>query len=219
MSKIIDLSKVVRPPLAWGNQGENGATQLFLDISEFFAADHNGHAVVVFTRSDGKSYIHNFQIENEKLFITLSQTDTYLVGKCETQISWLSEKNRILKSLNFKSFIAPAASELPLPLTDESIEALDDLRGYVEEAKNLVESAKTTKQIIFCDALPTTGMSEFVYVLSSTNTMYYWANGAWHLLSGSGECDCDDPDFVYGGSASGPGDKNAVWMGGSATTN
>ena len=105
--RVIDLAKRISPPLPWGNQGEAGATDLFLDISEFYMADPNGKAIVTFTRQDGHTYIHKFQLENKNLFITLTATDTQLVGKCEVQINWLSKGNRLTKSYNYKSFIIP----------------------------------------------------------------------------------------------------------------
>ena len=170
--RVIDLAKRISPPLPWGNQGEAGATDLFLDISEFYMADPNGKAVVTFTRQDGHTYIHKFQLENKNLFITLTATDTQLVGKCEVQINWLSKGNRLTKSYNYKSFILPAASEKPFPLTEESVAALDNLQSYIEDAKKILEEAKLKKQIIFCDELPLEGLSEFVYLLSKDKGLY-----------------------------------------------
>lgn len=214
--RVIDLAKRISPPLPWGNQGEAGATDLFLDISEFYMADPNGKAIVTFTRQDGHTYIHKFQLENKNLFITLTATDTQLVGKCEVQINWLSKGNRLTKSYNYKSFILPAASEKPFPLTEESVAALDNLQSYIEDAKKILEEAKLKKQIIFCDELPLEGLSEFVYLLSKDKGLYYWSDG-WYLLnpksSGSG---LGDYDFVFGGNAEGPTNES-YWIGGTAS--
>lgn len=213
--RVIDLSKKISPPLPWGNQGEAGATELFLDISEFYMADPNGKAIVTFTRQDGHTYIHKFQLENKNLFITLTATDTQLVGKCEVQINWLSQGNRLTKSYNYKSFILPAASEKPFPLTEDSVVALDNLQSYIEDAKKILEEAKLKKQIIFCDELPLEGLSEFVYLLSKDKGLYYWSDG-WYLLnpknSGGG---LGDYDFVFGGDAEGPTNESQ-WIGGNA---
>lgn len=81
--RMIDLQKHVSPPIPWGTQGESGATILVLDISSYLAAYPDGAAITTFTRQDGKTYIHKNFISNETLLMELTQTDTFLVGKCE----------------------------------------------------------------------------------------------------------------------------------------
>ena len=205
--RVIDLEQIVSPPIPWGTQGESGATILFLNIQDFLSAAPDGNAVCTFTRQDGHPYIHKFSIEKNNLFITLTQTDTQLIGKCEVQINWLTQGNRVVKSRNFKSFILPASAELPLPLTNESVAALDDLENYVNEAKDLLQKAQYTKQIIFCDELPLEGESQYLYLVSKNNGLYYWKDG-WYLLNGTGGL--GDYELVLGGDAAGPGTDNTV---------
>lgn len=199
--RVIDLQKHISPPTPWGTQGESGATVLSLDISEFLAAYPDGAAITTFTRQDGKTYIHKNLISNETLLIILNQTDTFLVGKCEVQVNWVVEGNRIVKSENFKSFILPSSAELPLPLTTESVAALDDLKGYVEEAKEIVENAQNISSVIFVDSLPATGKPNTLYLLSTNNGLYSYDadKTAWSHLNEKSET--SHYDFILGGGA------------------
>ena len=148
MARIIELAKMLKCH-SWGYQGENGATILVADISEFLSFNPDGKASVIFQRQDGHPYIHKFTITGKNLFIELNSTDTQQQGKCEVQISW-TQGNRILKKKSFQSFILPNSLNEDLPLTEESIVALDKLQEYVEEAKKLLEEAKLYETEILC---------------------------------------------------------------------
>lgn len=199
--RLIELDKQ-KECHSWGYQGENGATTLVVDIVDFLAANKKGTPVVVFQRKDGHPYIHNFQIEGENLFITLTQTDTQIIGKCEVSVSWAAG-NKILKKRNYTSFILPSAIEGDLPLTEESIAALDNLEKYVEEAKNLVEQAELySQELIFVDTLPLEGETTKLYVEKTTGKLYFW-NGTEFVAMTGGSSQPEDYDFVSGGDAFG----------------
>ena len=136
MARIIELD-AQKECVSWGFQGESGAITLVVDISDFLAVNSDGKATVIFQRHDGHPYIHNFSIDQKNLFITLTSTDTQIIGKCEVQISW-TVGSKILKKRTYCSFILPSALEEDLPLTEEGIAALDNLKKYVEEAKQLL---------------------------------------------------------------------------------
>ena len=171
--RIIELNKQ-KECMSWGVQGESGATTLVADISDFQAAFSQGKPAVIFQRQDGHPYIHNFSIDGENLFITLTQTDTQIIGKCEVSISW-AVGSRIMKKKNYQSFILPSALEQDLPLTEEAIAALDDLQSYVEEAKELVANAQQyAAELLFVDELPKQGDATKLYIEKSTSKLYYW---------------------------------------------
>lgn len=197
--RVIDLRKHVSPPIPWGTQGESGATVLVLDISDYIAAYPDGAAITTFTRQDGKTYIHQNLVSNEQILIELTQSDTFIVGKCEVQVNWVAKGNRIVKSESFRSFILPASAELPLPLTSDSIAALDDLQTYVEEAKELVSNATNISSVIFVDELPSEGKANTLYLLSANNGLYSFDKTGWNLLNGKGGL--GDYEYVFGGSA------------------
>lgn len=197
--RVIDLRKSVSPPTPWGVQGESGATILMLDISEYYSAYPDGAAITTFTRQDGKTYIHKNLVSNEQILIELTQYDTFIVGKCEVQVNWVVKGNRIVKSENFRSFILPSSAELPLPLTSESVAALDDLQSYVEEAKELVNNASNVSSVVFVDTLPSEGKANTLYLLSSNNGLYSYDRTGWNLLNGKGGL--GDYESIMGGGA------------------
>lgn len=170
--RIIELDKQ-KECHSWGYQNENGATILVKNLVDFKAFDAT-KIVVLFQRKDGHPYIHNFTIDGDNLFVTLNAVDTQLIGKCEIQINYVNG-NRIIKEKNYRSFILPQALEEDLPLTEESIMALDNLKNYVEEAKMLLEKAeKYSQEIIFVNTLPENGEFGKIYIDKNTNEIYYW---------------------------------------------
>lgn len=198
MARIIELAKM-RECHSWGYQGENGATILVADISEFLSSDQDGKASVIFQRQDGHPYIHNFTIIGENLFIELNSTDTQLQGKCEVQIGW-AKGNRIYKKTTYQSFILPSALEEDLPLTEDSLVALDNLQTYVEEAKKLLSEAEQyAAEIIFVEELPADGIFGKLYIEKNTNTAYIWGGEKFVSIGGEAE-------LLYGGNAFYPND-------------
>lgn len=183
MARIIDLTKM--PECThWGYQGESGATILVADVSDFLAAFPNGQPNVIFQRQDGHPYVHNFKTTGENLFIELNSTDTQQQGKCEVQISWIAKGNRVLKKQIYRSFILPGNLEDDLPLTNESIVALDNLKEYVEEARKILEEAKQySAELIFVDSLPENGENGKLYVTKNTNGLYFWNGEVFMLLN------------------------------------
>lgn len=200
MSRIIELD-AQKECASWGYQGESGATTLVVEISDFLATNANGKPVVIFQRQDGHPYIHNFVLEKKNLFITLTSTDTQLVGKCEIQISWTTSGNRVVKKKNYRSFILPSALESDLPLTEESIAALDNLEQYVEEAKSLLENAQQyAQELVFTLVLPQEGEPNKLYVEQSSGKLFYW-DGTKFIPMTNTENNFIDYDTIHGGDA------------------
>ena len=191
----------------WGYEGESGATILVADIGDFLSQYPNGQPNVIFQRRDGHPYIHKFITSGENLLIELNSTDTQQQGKCEVQISWIVEGNRILKKRIYHSIILPGGLEGELPLTNESIIALDQLQEYVEQTKKLLEEAKQyAAELIFVDEIPTTGEEGKLYIQKNTNKLYFWNNEAYVLLNPQQNCDFPCPpdceeEILYGGDA------------------
>lgn len=182
-ARIIDLS-TQKECVSWGFQGENGATILVANIGEVAGRYPDGKPNVIFQRHDGHPYIHNFIIEGKNLFIELNSTDTQIIGKCEVQISWVAQGNRVVRVNSYRSFILPSKLEDDLPLTHESIVALDDLKSYVEEAKNLVSEAQNkTTELDFVSSLPAVGQSGRLYIDKSTSLIYFWDDDHFVALS------------------------------------
>lgn len=182
--------------ISWGIQGESGATTLIVDVSDFQAINPEGKAAVIFQRQDGHPYIHNFKIVEKNLFITLSQIDTQIIGKCEVSVSW-AIGSRILKKKNYRSFILPSALEEDLPLTEEAIAALDDLQSYVEEAKELVANAQQfAAELIFVDTLPEQGDTTKLYIVNTTSKLYRWDGSTFVPMTSNTQY-----DVIFGGVA------------------
>lgn len=226
MARLIELEDK-KPCASWGYQGESGATILIASISEFAAQYPTGKPNVIFQRHDGHPYIHKFILSGENLLIELNSTDTQQQGKCEVQISWIVSGNKVMKKKIYSSYILPGALEGDLPLTDESILALDNLEKYVEEAKLLLgEAQQYASELVFIDTLPETGEATKLYIDKSTSSMYYWSGDAFMLLNPSHECDCkpcpppppphkpcppitgDRQEIIYGGNAFFPQAEN-----------
>lgn len=201
MARLIDLD-AQKECASWGIQGESGATTLIVDLTSFLAIDTNGKAAVVFQRQDGHPYIHKFIQEGKNLFITLTQTDTQLVGKCELQVNWLGAGNRIVKSKLYRSFITPNALEGDLPLTEESIAALDNLEQYVEEAKDLLENAQQyAQELVFVATLPEKGDPNKLYVEQTEGKLYWWNGEKFVPMGGNSGPSILDYDAIIGGDA------------------
>lgn len=184
--------------MSWGVQGESGATTLVIDISNFLAISE-GKPVVIFQRQDGHPYIHNFSLEGKNLFITLSSVDTQIIGKCEVAISWVAG-SKVIKKKNYNSFIVPSALENDLPLTEEAIVALDDLKSYVEEAKDLVANASQfAAELVFVSSLPADGQSGKLYIEETTSNLYYW-NGS-SFIPMTSDINLPQYDSIIGGNA------------------
>ena len=215
MARIIDLSKMPECS-SWGYQGENGATILLANIEEFIAQYPTGQANVIFQRQDGHPYIHKFVTSGENLLIELNSTDTQQQGKCEVQISWVVKGNRILKKKIYRSFILPGNLEGDLPLTNNSIAALDQLQEYVEQAKEILEEAKQyAAELIFVDKMPEIGEIGKLYIQENTNSLYFWNGEIFILLNPEYKPNCEPPrpipphphppqceeEILYGGNA------------------
>ena len=192
MARLIELENQ-KQCASWGYQGESGATILIASISEFVTQYPTGKPNVIFQRHDGHPYMHKFILSGENLLIELNSTDTQQQGKCEVQISWIVSGNKVMKKKIYSSYILPGDLEGDLPLTDESILALDNLEAYVEEAKLLLNEAKQyAAELVFVEALPEVGDNTKLYIDKATSSMYYWSGDAFMLLNPSYECDCDD---------------------------
>ena len=207
--RIIELDKQ-KECMSWGIQGESGATTLVVDINDFNAAASNGKPVVIFQRQDGHPYIHNFSTDGKNLFITLSQTDTQIIGKCEVSISW-AVGQRIIKKKNYRSFILPSALEEDVPRTEEAIAALDDLQSYVEKAKELVANAQQfAAELIFVDTVPEQGDATKLYIENTTSQLYRWNGSTFVPMTSKPQY-----DVIFGGIADAKYDE--LLQGGDAT--
>ena len=196
MSRIIQLDKL-KECEDWGKQGENGATTLVVQINDFLAFQ-DGRPIVFFQRKDGHPYVHNFIIDGENLFISLSSIDTQIIGKCELQINWVGKNNVVKKKKVYSSFILPNKLEENLPLTEESIMALDNLKEYVEEAKALLTNIeKASKDVYFVDALPPNGEEEKIYITKDNKT-YYWSKESASFIELTST---NNFNYLYGGDA------------------
>ena len=93
----------------------------------------------------------------------------------------------------------PPNLEGDLPLTKESIIALDNLKEYVESAKKLVEEAEDyAAELNFVNSLPPTGESARLYIEKDTNALYYWDEEKFIQLSSS---NTSTPEVIFGGDA------------------
>lgn len=98
-----------------------------------------------------------------------------------------------MKKKIYSSYILPGALEGDLPLTNESILALDNLEAYVEEAKLLLSEAQQyAAELVFVETLPEVGDNTKLYIDKTTSSIYYWSGDAFMLLNPSYECDCED---------------------------
>ena len=224
MARVIDLAKMPECT-SWGYQGESGATILVADVGEFMSIYPVGQANVIFQRQDGHPYMHKFSTVGENLFIELNSTDTQQQGKCEVQISWIAEGNRVLKKKIYRSYILPGSLEGDLPLTNDSIVALDSLQEYVEQAKTLLEEAKQyAAELVFVDEMPADGEIGKLYIQKDTSSLYFWNGDVFMLLNPKyvpeeqpekpeHDCNCRPPhppkppipecseEILYGGNA------------------
>ena len=200
MSRIIQLDKL-KECEDWGKQGEHNATTLVVDISDFLAFQE-GQPLVFFQRKDGHPYIHNFVKDGENLFISLSSADTQIIGKCELQINWVGKNNTVKKKKTYTSFILPNKLEEDLPLTQESVMALDNLKGYVEEAKSLlvnIEKASKDVYLIDSNSLPPYGEEEKIYI-TKDQKIYFWSSETYSFVE---LAISNNFEYIYGGDAFG----------------
>ena len=65
--------------LEWGKQGENKATRLSVDVSEFIKLSE-GTIAVSCCRPDGKKYPHDCTINDTTVEIELNSYDTQVCG-------------------------------------------------------------------------------------------------------------------------------------------
>ena len=120
-NRVIELSSHQPAPQIWGCQGENGATTLLMDISEYVSSWPAGTPAFVCQRQDGRPYLHSFERQDNMVSIVLTQTDTRFVGKIELQFNWSLPNNQIIKSCSFRGNIVHNALEGDLPLTPDAI--------------------------------------------------------------------------------------------------
>lgn len=147
--RSIDVSTSKRP-ISWGLQGENNATQLIIDVKDFYNAWPDGSPALLITRQDGHPYLaakEQWLLDptTTNIVFTLSATETELLGRIELVVSWSRTNGSIAKSKSFLGFISGNPSSTGLPLTPSTIIALDNLKEAVEKATSAADRAEATE--------------------------------------------------------------------------
>lgn len=129
--------------LEWGKQGENKATQLSVDVSEFIKLSE-GTIAVSCCRPDGKKYPHDCTINDTTVEIELSSYDTQVCGILTIVVSWMCGE-RIVKSETYCGEISRSIStsgEKPTPPFDGLIEQVCNAAIKAKESADRAEAAE-----------------------------------------------------------------------------
>ena len=128
--------------LEWGKQGENKATRLSVDVSEFIKPSE-GTIAVSCCRPDGKKYPHDCTINDTTVEIELSSYDTQVCGILTIVVSWMCGE-RIVKSEIYCGEISRSIStsgEKPTPPFDGLIEQVNNAAIKAKESADRAEAA------------------------------------------------------------------------------
>lgn len=129
--------------LEWGKQGENKATRLSVDVSEFIKLSE-GTIAVSCCRPDGKKYPHDCTINDTTVEIELSSYDTQVCGILTIVVSWMCGE-RIVKSEIYCGEISRSIStsgEKPTPPFDGLIEQVCNAAIKAKESADRAEAAE-----------------------------------------------------------------------------
>ena len=128
--------------LEWSKQGENKATRLNIDVSEFIKRSE-GTIAVSCCRPDGKKYPHDCTINDTTVEIELSSYDTQVCGILTIVVSWMCGE-RIVKSEIYCGEISRSIStsgEKPTPPFDGLIEQVCNAAIKTKESADRAEAA------------------------------------------------------------------------------
>ena len=128
--------------LEWGKQGENKATRLSIDVSEFIERSE-GTIAASCCRPDGKKYPHDCTINDTTVEIELSSYDTQVCGILTIVVSWMCGE-RIVKSETYCGEISRSIStsgEKPTPPFDGLIEQVCNAAIKTKESADSAEAA------------------------------------------------------------------------------
>lgn len=211
--RSINVSTSKRP-LSWGLQGENNASQLIIDIKDFYSAWPDGTPALCVTRQDGHPYLAAkeqwvLDTATTNIIFTLSSIETELLGRIELVVSWSRANGSIAKSRSFLGFISGNPSSTGLPLTPSTIIALDNLKEAVEKAESAADRAENataqfagTTIVLTLAALPSIGETNHLYIDKSTSKMWIWDDAALRYVEvGGGEGTATEWDIISGGNA------------------
>lgn len=208
--RSINVSTSKRP-ISWGLQGENNASQLIIDIKDFYSAWPDGTPALLITRQDGHPYLAAkeqwvLDTATTNIIFTLSSIETELLGRIELVVSWSRANGSIAKSKSFLGFISgnPSSS---LPLTPSTIIALDNLKEAVEKAESAADRAENaaaqfagTTIVLTMATLPSVGETNHLYVDKSTSKMWIWDDAALRYVEVGGGT-ATKWDIIDGGNA------------------
>ena len=183
--RSINISTSKRP-ISWGLQGENNATQLIIDVKDFYSAWPDGTPALCITRQDGHPYLaatQQWTLDTTTTDITfnLSSVETELPGRIKLTISWSLPNGSIAKTKSFLGFISE--DSIPLPLTPAAITALDNLDKAVEKAEAAAETAASycadedgmsATKVLTATKLPSSGQKNRFYIDKSTSKVWIW---------------------------------------------
>lgn len=209
--RSINISTSKRP-ISWGLQGENNATQLIIDVKDFYSAWPDGTPALCITRQDGHPYLAATQqwtldTTTTDIIFTLSSIETELLGRIELVVSWSRANGSIAKSKSFLGFISGNPSSTDLPLTPSTIIALDNLKEAVEKAESAADRAENaaaqfagTTIVLTMANLPSVGETNHLYVDKSTSKMWIWDDAALRYVEVGGGT-ATEWDIIDGGNA------------------
>lgn len=212
--RSINVSTSKRP-LSWGLQGENNASQLIIDIKDFYSAWPDGTPALCVTRQDGHPYLATkeqwvLDTATTNIIFTLSSIETELLGRIELVVSWSRTNGSIAKSRSFLGFISGNPSSTGLPLTPSTIIALDNLKEAVKRAESAADRAEAAAsdedgmlytKVLTAAALPSIGKEKRLYIDKVTSKMWIWnAEALKYVEVGGGEAPTQW-DIIDGGNA------------------
>lgn len=212
--RSIDVSTSKRP-LSWGLQGENNATQLIIDIKDFYNAWPDGTPALLITRQDGHPYLAaaeqwTLDSATTNIIFVLSSIETELLGRIELVVSWSRANGSIAKSKSFLGFISGNPSSTGLPLTPSTIIALDNLKEAVEKATSAADRAEAAAAqfagstiVLTLAELPSVGEINHLYIEKTTSKMWIWNAEALRYVEVGGGTggSSTEWDIISGGNA------------------
>lgn len=211
--RSINISTSKRP-ISWGLQGENNATQLIIDIKDFYNAWPDGTPALLITRQDGHPYLAAkeqwvLDTATTNIIFTLSSIETELLGRIELVVSWSKANGSIAKSKSFLGFISGNPASPGLPLTPSTIIALDNLKEAVEKAEAAAETAAnycadedgmSATKVLTATELPSIGQEKRLYIDKSTSKMWIWDSTSLRYMEVGGGT-ATEWDIIDGGNA------------------
>lgn len=213
--RSIDVSTSKRP-ISWGLQGENNATQLIIDVKDFYNAWPDGTPALLITRQDGHPYLAantqwSLDTATTNIIFVLSSIETELLGRIELVVSWSRTNGSIAKSKSFLGFISGNPSSTGLPLTPSTIIALDNLKEAVEKAESAADRAEVAAAqfagstiVLTLAELPSIGETNHLYIDKSTSKMWIWNAETLRYVEVGGGTSTSEWDIIDGGNAFAP---------------